>query len=94
MFYSPAFFYRNMPKWKRKKDPLLTRLFYRPLSFVGSSICSSLNISANAVSYFNILVAIASATLFLLNNRVCAIIGASLANLWLVLDCVDGKIQT
>lgn len=92
MFYSPKFFSDNMPKWKKKKDPLLTRFFYRPLSFVCSSIASSLHISANAVSYFNVLVVLAAAVLFLFNNRVCAIVGASLINLWLLLDCTDGNI--
>lgn len=92
MFYSPKYFYDNMPKWKRKKDPILSRIFYRPLSFVCSSIATCLHISANAVSYFNILVAMASSILFLFGNFTCAIVGASLVNLWLLLDCTDGNI--
>ena len=92
MFYSPKFFHDNMPKWKREKDPVLSRIFYRPLSFVCSSIASALHISANVVSYFNVLVAFVSAALFLLNDRSCAIAGAILINVWLLLDCTDGNI--
>lgn len=92
MFYSPKYFYDNMPKWKRKKDPILTRIFYRPLSFVCSSIASTLRISANAVSYFNILVALAASVLFLFNDKTCAVVGAVLVNVWLLLDCTDGNI--
>lgn len=94
MFYSPKYFYDTMPKWKKKKDSsaIFTVLFYRPLSFVCSSIATALHISANAISYFNILVALAAGGLFLCQNKTCAIVGAILINVWLVLDCADGNI--
>lgn len=92
MKYTPKFFCDNMPKWKRRKDPVLTRIFYRPLSFVCSSVASMFHISANAVSYFNVLVALAASVLFFFNNKMCAIVGAILANVWLLLDCTDGNI--
>lgn len=90
--YSPMFFYISMPEWKRKKDPPLTKIFYRPLSFVVSSLLASVGISANSISYFNVFIAIAAAVLFLLNDYKCAITGAILVNVWLLFDCVDGNI--
>ena len=51
-----------------------------------------MHISANAVSYFNILVAISAAVMLLLNNYIAGIVGAILVNVWIVLDCVDGNI--
>lgn len=37
MKYSPKFFHDTMPEWKRKKDPLVARVFHRPISFLFSS---------------------------------------------------------
>lgn len=92
MIYSPKYFHDQMPEWKRKKDPVLTRIFYRPLSFVCSSFATMLHISANAVSYFNIIVALVASAMFFFQSKVCAIIGGVLINVWLLLDCTDGNI--
>lgn len=92
MKYSPKYFSDNLPKWKRKKDPIISRIFYRPLSFLTASICANLKISANAVSYFSALVGIAGCVLFFFNNFVCNVVGAALVNLWLLLDCTDGNL--
>ena len=53
MKYTPKYFYDNLPAWKRKKDPILSRLFYRPASFLTASIFSNLGIGANTVSYYS-----------------------------------------
>ena len=90
--YSPKYFRDNMPEWKRKKDPPLSRIFYRPLSFVFSSLFSNLGITANDVSYFSIIVALSSCVMFLIQNHVCHIIAAILTNIWLLFDCIDGNI--
>lgn len=92
MKYSPKYFSDNLPKWKKKKDPILSRIFYRPVSFLTASICANLKISANAVSYFSLLVGIASCALFFVNNYICNIVGAALVNVWLLLDCTDGNL--
>ena len=90
--FTPKFFKNNLPEWKRKKDPILSRIFYRPISFFTSSVCSNLGISANAVSYFSILIALAACALIVIPNYTCNIIGAVLVNIWLISDCTDGNI--
>ncbi len=92
MNYSASYFKKNMPEWKRKKDPLLSRLFYRRVAFYTASICANHNISANTVSYVSALVAILGCALFIPNYFVCNIIGAILFNLWLIMDCTDGNL--
>lgn len=91
MKYTPKFFYDNLPEWKRKKDPILSRILYRPLSFVTASLFSSIGISANMVSYFSAIVAIIASLLFLLKFYAANLAGAILINVWLLLDCTDGN---
>lgn len=90
--YTPKFFKDNLPEWKRKKDPILSRIFYRPFSFITASICSNLGISANTVSYFSILIALLACTLIVIPKHISNIIGAILVNVWLLSDCTDGNI--
>ena len=90
--YSPKDFFDSMPKWKRRKDPFFTKIFFRPVSFVISSILANLKISANAVSIFSILVSIAVAVLFCIPNKICTYVGGGLICFWLLLDCVDGNL--
>ena len=92
MKYTVKYFKDNLPEWKRKKDSTLTRLCYRPISFVLASISANLGISANTVSYFSAFIAIAAGTMFLFRPRVCHIIGAILMIFWVILDCVDGNL--
>lgn len=92
MRYTPKYFKDTMPEWKRKKDPPLSRILYRPAGFVLASAFSNAGISANTVSYISILEGIAACALFLPDNYICHIIGAVLVNFWLVLDCTDGCI--
>lgn len=91
MKYTPKFFYDNLPAWKRKKDPVLSRIIYRPLSFVTASLFSNAGIGANAVSYASAVLAIAACALFLPSSLTLNIIGAVLINIWLLLDCTDGN---
>nr|WP_321405951.1 CDP-alcohol phosphatidyltransferase family protein [uncultured Carboxylicivirga sp.] len=81
-----------MPDWKRKKDPVLTRIFYRPVSFLLAAKMANHSISANSVSYFSAVIGIIGSFLFLVNNFYCRLIGAILINIWLLLDCVDGNL--
>lgn len=92
MKYTAKYFKDGMPKWKRKKDPINCRYFVRPLSFFGSAFCANHGITANRVSYFSSLVAIASCACFLVDIKTVNIIGALLMNVWLWLDCIDGNI--
>lgn len=90
--YTPKYFSDNLPVWKKRKDPPLSRVLYRPLSFVTASIATKFNITANAVSYFSLLIAISSCVLLIIPNRICNILGAICVNLWLLSDCTDGNI--
>ena len=90
--YSAKFFIFIMPDWKKKKDPLIAQVFYRPISFYLSSFCANRGISANSVSYFSMYVAILSCVCYFLHDHTCHIIGAFMVNIWLLLDCVDGNI--
>ena len=92
MKYTPRFFKDSMPEWKRKKDPPLSRLFYRPAGFALAALFANAGIGANAVSYISIIEGVLACALFLPNNDTCRIIGAVLVNLWLILDCTDGCI--
>lgn len=87
--YTPKFFRDGLPEWKRRKDPILSQLFYRPVSFFFSSVFASLGVSANGVSYFSALVAVVAVCCFVGGQPVA---GALLINLWLILDCSDGNI--
>ena len=89
MRYSPRFFKDGLPDWKRRKDPILSRLFYRPVSFYLSSLFCEIGWTANMVSYFSAVVAIVSCAFFIAGMP---IIGAILINIWLLLDCADGNI--
>lgn len=89
MKYSPTFFRDGLPEWKRKKDPVLSRIFYRPLSFCLSSLFCEIGWTANMVSYFSVLIALTACVCFILGYGV---IGAILINVWLLLDCSDGNI--
>lgn len=90
--YSIKYFYEGLPAWKRKKDPLLTKMFYRPLSFVFSSILANMGVSANTVSYMSVVVAVIGSCLFMTPSYVMHIVGAVLFNIWLIMDCIDGNL--
>jgi len=92
MKYSPKFFYCSLPKWKRAKDPVFVKLIFRPLSYVVSSFFASLQISANTISYLNILNALICIILIGTGIFSYAIIGVVFAFIWLLFDCVDGNI--
>lgn len=90
--YNYKYFKDSMPDWKKKKDPMVARFFYRPLSFYIASLCANLGISANAVSYFSIFIALFGCVSFLISNHAWHIVGAVMFNVWLLLDCVDGNL--
>ena len=92
MNYSPKYFKENMPEWKRKKDPILSRIFYRPCAFVLASLCANLKIQANTVSYFSGILAVIACLLFLPQAQIWHIVAAVLINIWLILDCTDGNL--
>lgn len=89
MKYTPIFFYKGLPEWKRKKDPVLSRLFYRPVSFLLSAVFSSAGLTANSVSLISLAVGLAACLSFVLLHPT---VGAVLINAWLLLDCADGNI--
>lgn len=92
MKYTAKYFKNGMPEWKRKKDPILSRIFYRRVAFGTAAIAANVGISANTVSYFSAIVGVAACLCFLPISHVAHIIGAILINFWLILDCTDGNL--
>lgn len=92
MKYTAKYFKNGMPEWKRKKDPILSRIFYRRVAFYTAAIAANVGISANAVSYFSTIVGVVACLCFLPVSHVTHIIGAILINFWLILDCTDGNL--
>ena len=92
MKYTAKYFKNGMPEWKRKKDPILSRIFYRRVAFGTAAIAANVGISANAVSYFSAIVGVVACLCFLPISHVAHIIGAILINFWLILDCTDGNL--
>lgn len=92
MRYTAKYFKDSMPEWKRKKDPILSRIFYRKASFYFAAICANLGIKANTVSYLSGLVGVIACLCFLCNIHWVHILGAILINFWLILDCTDGNL--
>ncbi len=90
--YTAKYFYDSMPKWKRIKDPFLTRIFYRPVSFFCAAVCANNGISANTVSYVSAIVAVFACLCFIPQCYWCNIVGALLCNVWLIMDCIDGNL--
>ncbi|MCD7882223.1 MAG: CDP-alcohol phosphatidyltransferase family protein [Lachnospiraceae bacterium] len=90
--YTYKYFKNEMPDWKRRKDPILSRVFYRRISFATAAVCANIGISANTVSYVSALVAIIADALFLVNSHITIIIAAILVNIWLIMDCTDGNL--
>lgn len=89
MKYTAKYFRDNLPEWKRKKHPILSRMFYRPLSFFCSDFFSYIGWTANMVSYLSAVVAIIACACFVLG---APIVGAVLITVWLLLDFTDGNI--
>jgi phosphatidylglycerophosphate synthase len=92
MKYTAKYFKETMPEWKRKKDPILSRLFYRRVAFGLAAVCANYGIQANTVSYFSAIVAVVACVCFLPNVYWLHILGALLINVWLILDCTDGNL--
>ena len=92
MKYSPKYFKENHPKEKNRSDSLLVRFVFRPISFLTSSLCANMGISANAISIFSLFVSLSACVLIFINNYICRIIGASLVLFWMILDVTDGNL--
>lgn len=92
MKYTPKYFYDAIPAWKRKKDSTCCRFIHRPISFLFTSVCANIGISANTVSYVSAFVAVMSCMSFLFGSFFMNIVGVILFNVWVIMDCVDGNL--
>ena len=90
--YCKQDFLKDYPEWKRKKDPLIVRYIFRPISFYFSSFCANHDISANEVSVFSVFIGLGGCILFLFGSYSLGIVGACIILLWLLLDCIDGNL--
>ncbi|MBQ7155331.1 MAG: CDP-alcohol phosphatidyltransferase family protein [Synergistaceae bacterium] len=92
MHYTPQYFRDNLPAWKYRKDFILTKIFYRPVSFYISAFCANHGIQANSVSVFSSFVAVLACSMFLFARYELNILGAVLVSVWGLLDCTDGNL--
>lgn len=92
MSYSAKYFRDNLPTWKRQKDPVLSKIFYRPVSFFTASFAANLGISANTVSYCSVVVALLSCVLFAYPSYRVHLLAAVFVSVWLIMDCTDGNL--
>ncbi len=83
---------RTVPRGAASPDSVWSRVALRPLSIPLSAVALALGASANAVTYFGIVVCLAAAALMAAGGRAAVIAGAALFNLFAVLDCVDGNV--
>lgn len=81
----------SLPPEKIKQDGIVTRFFFRPVSFPVSWAALRMGLSPTFVSYFSALVSIAGGILFAWPGFMLAGIGVILFNIFSVLDCVDGN---
>ena len=91
MKYSYKDIIKGYTKEKRKRSSFWARCVSRPLSFPITFVLINLGVSANAVSFFSMLIALTSCVMIILGD-VYSYIGVGLFVLWHVLDCVDGNI--
>ena len=92
MRYTAKYFRDRIPEWKNRKDFILVRIFYRPVSFYVSAFCANHGIQANTVSVFSSFMAVIACLMFLFGRYECNVAGALLISLWLILDCSDGDL--
>ena len=92
MSYNAKYFQDNLPAWKRQKDPVLSKIFYRPVSFFTASFAANHGISANTVSYCSVVVALLSCTLFAYPSYYVHLLAAVFVSVWLIMDCTDGNL--
>ncbi len=92
MKYTAKYFKDVMPEAHRKKGSFFVRYFFRPLSYPCASLSAKLKLSANTVSYMSALIALAACFMFIMNSHIAHIIGGILANVWLLMDCIDGNL--
>lgn len=90
--YTYKYFRDNLPDWKKKKDSILVRFFFRPISFWTASVAANLRIGANTISFISMFIAIIASILYLIGYAWTYIIGAVLILIWMILDCTDGNL--
>ena len=81
----------SCPPEKWRADPWWAMLVLRPVSFPVAWMMIRLGLSANQVSVLSAAIAIAGATLMFAGGQPYILLGATLFNIWALLDCVDGN---
>lgn len=92
MQYTARYFREGLPSWKHKRDPIIVKFVYRPISFYTAAFCANRNITANSVSIFSAVIGIAGCILMAIPQLITGVLGGLLLNLWLLLDCTDGNL--
>ena len=92
MKYSLKQFVSAHPKWKKKRDAILTRYIYRPCSFVIAWMFANLGISSNAVSRLTMLWGILACLIYLIPGKLAGVMASGMVFIWIILDCADGDL--
>ncbi len=90
--YNVEYFREQLPEWKRKRDPIMVRFLYRPISFYTSVFCADRGIQANSVSIFSAVIGLTGCILLAIPSNMTGIISGLLMNVWIILDCTDGNL--
>jgi len=84
--------YNSTKSATEKTNDFFMHLIYRPISFYLTFFFLKFNISANTISFINLLIAILILVVSILQWSFSYLYVAVLASIYLILDCVDGNI--
>lgn len=79
-------------KEKQDKEDLWLYYVVRRISFYPTWLFLKMGVSANQATYISMVVGVIGCGFLAFGNYGIRIAGASLVNLWIILDCVDGNI--
>ena len=77
---------------QESKDSIPAVFFYRRISIYVTKLLLHTSITPNQITVFSFLLAVISCFLFFLGGYFCVLGGATILQLHVVLDCVDGEI--
>lgn len=92
MHYTSKIFKEKLPEWKKDRDAVIDRCFYRPLSFHVAAFCANCGIKANTISGLSAIVGVVACILIGIPNPVSGTIGSLILIFWIILDDTDGNL--
>lgn len=83
---------RAIPPEMQRENSLWVRYVMRPISYQVTDLFALVGMSANQVTYLSMLMALVVFAFFLFPSRQATVTAAVLAQVWMLLDCVDGNL--